>query len=713
MKKRNRGFTLVEVIVTIVILGITTTIALPIVSNLQSQLNNNKYKVYNESLESSAKLYTDSYDYDMFGRKLQGCVKISYDELSNKKLLKDIELDKNISCNNNDTYVIVIKTNDTYTYQSSLKCTDENGNVVYEKSDVHNDCPETNDENHISIVPSPDSQPTPVNSLNEKIRVNSSYGFCSNISFKYQWIGEGVENTDATLYEFKNAESTIINSTHIDTKSIKIPNKSGTYTLKIVPEHVCDAQSNNFYTSNYYEPDKKFIFDFVPPTISVNSDINKSTNNVTLSLTDNMGVSKYAFVTDDEPSNSDWKNIDSCSDKKNCSMTISVPEGNYNFFVKDQAGNKANVTKEIKIDRPTAPVITGGADGWYSTNRIIWVSTKSTTIGKIKKYQYCVSTTKSTGSCSWTDLYNNTDGVSNNGLDVAYYHSNNIDLINAFGGSVPSLNTHYTQYGNREGRAISDPNADDPDNRWIRDSQSFSYEGDRYVYFRAVTEGGLVSAASNPQHLKIDKSKPKVSTFNVASTRSFNSRYVTVTVAGTDTGGSGINKVCYSLTNNINNCNWKGTTSSGSFSVTFSAGEGSGTNYTVYAFVSDNAGNNSTSSSKGYRLYSNCTNKKLNCNYGWDDGSRPCTVGHGNGWGKKGRYCYYFDVYTGARCNSELRTCPCDSWCDRDGMTNIPFDPAHQPQYNKYWQGYGGSCVRPFCGSVLCENDACRPANAY
>ena len=80
MKKRNRGFTLVEVIVTIVILGITTTIALPIVSNLQSQLNNNKYKVYNESLESSAKLYTDSYDYDMFGRKLQGCVKISYDD---------------------------------------------------------------------------------------------------------------------------------------------------------------------------------------------------------------------------------------------------------------------------------------------------------------------------------------------------------------------------------------------------------------------------------------------------------------------------------------------------------------------------------------------------------------------------------------------------------------------------------------------------------
>ena len=132
----NKGFTLVEVIVTIVILGITTMVALPVVSTLQGQLNNNKYKVYQESLESSAKLYTDSYDYDMFGRKTQGCVKLKYSDLSDKKLLKDIELDKNISCSNDDTYVIVIKANDTYTYQSSLKCTDENGNIVFEKSDV-------------------------------------------------------------------------------------------------------------------------------------------------------------------------------------------------------------------------------------------------------------------------------------------------------------------------------------------------------------------------------------------------------------------------------------------------------------------------------------------------------------------------------------------------------------------------------------------------
>ena len=716
MKKKNRGFTLVEVIVTVVILGITTTVALPVVSTLQGQLNNNKYKVYQESLESSAKLYTDSYDYDMFGRKLQGCVKLTYNDLADKKLLSDIELDKNITCDNNDTFVTVIKTNDTYTYQSSLKCTDENGNIVFEKSDVTNSCPDSDDENTISIVPNPEEQPTPVSKLNEKIRVNSSYGFCSNISFNYQWISksEGVENTASKLYEFKNAESTIINSTKLETKPIKIPEKSGIYTLKIVPEHVCDAQANNFYTSNYEENDKLFVFDFDKPTISVDYDMNKSTNNVTLKLTDNMGVTKYAFVTSEAPSNSDWKNVDACSDKKNCNMTITVPAGTYNFYVKDQAGNDDHVSKVIKIDRPTAPVITGGANGWYSTNRVIWVTTESTTLGKISKYQYCISNSNSSSSCSWTDLYNNTDGVSNSGLDVAFYHSRYEDLKNTFGGSVFSLNDHYTRFGRNEGRYLNP--ASDPDSNWsnwIRSSQNFSYEGNKYVFFRAVTVGGLNSPASNAQHLMIDKSRPTVSAFNVASTRSFNSRYVNISVSGSDTGGSGVKQVCYSLNNNVNNCNWANTSNSNSFSATFSAAEGSGTNYTVYAFVRDNAGNVSTSSSRGYRLYSNCTNKKLNCNHGWDDGSRPCTVGHGNGWGKKGRYCYYFDVYTGARCNSELRTCPCDSWCDRDGMTNIPFDPAHKPQFNKYWQGYGGSCVRPFCDSVLCANDACRPASEY
>ena len=704
----NKGFTLVEVIVTIVILGITTMVALPIVSNLQGQLNNNKYKVYQESLESSAKLYTDSYDYDMFGRKLQGCVKLKYDDLVDKKLLSDIELDKNITCNNNDTYVIVIKTNDTYTYQSSLKCTDENGNVVFEKSDVTNSCPDTEDDNTLIILPIPEEQPTPVKSLDEKVRVNSSYGFCSNISFKYKWVSktEGVEDTAAKLYDFKNTESTIINSTYLETKTLKIPNKSGIYTLEISPEHVCDAQSSNFYTSDYKEDDKLFVFDFDDPTISVDYDINKDTNNVTLKLEDNMGVSKYAFVTSGKPSGSDWKNVNSCSDKTNCSITVTVPAGTYNFYVKDLAGNDAYITKEIKIDHPTAPVIAGGASGWYATNRIIWITTESSSLVGIAKYQYCISNSNSSSSCSWTDLYNNTNGVSNNGLDIAYYHSNNSDLITAYGGSVFSLNDHYTRFGSSEGRAPSNSS-------WLRTSQNFSYEGNKYVFFRSVTEGGLTSPASNAQHLMIDKTKPVVSSFSVVSTRSFNSRYVTVTVAGTDSGGSGVKQVCYSLTNNINNCNWKTTTNSGSFSVTFAASEGSGSSYTVYAFVKDNAGNNSASSSKVYKLYTNCTNKKLNCNYGWDDGSRPCSVSHGNGWGKKGRYCYYFDVNTGARCNSELRTCPCDNWCDRDGMTNIPFDPTNKPQYNKYWQGYGGTCVRPFCDSVLCANNACKPASYY
>ncbi len=583
----NKGFTLVEVIVTIVILGITTMVALPVVSTLQGQLNNNKYKVYQESLESSAKLYTDSYDYDMFGRKLQGCVKLTYNDLADKKLLSDIELDKNITCDNNDTFVTVIKTNDTYTYQSSLKCTDENGNIVFEKSDVTNSCPDSDDENTISIVPNPEEQPTPVSKLNEKIRVNSSYGFCSNISFNYQWISksEGVENTASKLYEFKNAESTIINSTHLNTKNIKLPEQSGVYTLKIVPEHVCDAQANNFYTSNYEENDKLFVFDFDKPTISVDYDMNKSTNNVTLKLTDNMGVTKYAFVTSEAPSNSDWKNVDGCSDKKNCSIKVTVPAGTYKFYAKDEAGNKSDISKEIKIDRPTAPVIAGGASGWYNTNRIIWVTTESSSLVGIAKYQYCISNSNSSSSCSWTDLYNNTDGVSNSGLDVAFYHSRYEDLKNTFGGSVFSLNDHYTRFGRNEGRYLNP--ASDPDSNWsnwIRSSQNFSYEGNKYVFFRAVTVGGLNSPASNAQHLKIDKTKPVVS-FSTSSTSSA----INVTASASDNLSS-IKTYYYKIDNN----NYVSkNTNTHSFT-----GLGSSSSHTISVYVVDGAGNKSDVATK-------------------------------------------------------------------------------------------------------------------
>ena len=63
----NRGFTLVELLVAISIMGLITLVSLPVISVITENNNKSKYKKYDESLVSSAKLYTDAYTIDLFG----------------------------------------------------------------------------------------------------------------------------------------------------------------------------------------------------------------------------------------------------------------------------------------------------------------------------------------------------------------------------------------------------------------------------------------------------------------------------------------------------------------------------------------------------------------------------------------------------------------------------------------------------------------------
>ena len=136
MVKNNKGFTLIEVIVTVVILGIVTLIAFPMISNLSSTLNDKKYDSYNKSIESAAKLYTDSNSIDMFGYYIYGCYKIPYSVLKSKNLIKDIEDKKSDCSNDSGTYVYVIKMGEHYLYQSSIVCVDSHGNEVYNNSNI-------------------------------------------------------------------------------------------------------------------------------------------------------------------------------------------------------------------------------------------------------------------------------------------------------------------------------------------------------------------------------------------------------------------------------------------------------------------------------------------------------------------------------------------------------------------------------------------------
>ena len=76
----KKGFTLVELLVTIAILGIISGLSIPVIRNINQQRINKRYSTYLDSLSYASKLYTDSYAVDMFGHSTTGCAYITFDD---------------------------------------------------------------------------------------------------------------------------------------------------------------------------------------------------------------------------------------------------------------------------------------------------------------------------------------------------------------------------------------------------------------------------------------------------------------------------------------------------------------------------------------------------------------------------------------------------------------------------------------------------------
>ena len=111
--KNRKGFTLVELLVVIVILGIITGLSIPLIRNVSASMEKKKYTTYNETVLSGAKLYNDSYSEDLFGHNENGCAYVTYAQLKERNLLKDIEI-SDVSCDSDSTFVRILKIGDKY-----------------------------------------------------------------------------------------------------------------------------------------------------------------------------------------------------------------------------------------------------------------------------------------------------------------------------------------------------------------------------------------------------------------------------------------------------------------------------------------------------------------------------------------------------------------------------------------------------------------------
>lgn len=133
----NKGFTLIEVIVTIAIMGIITGIAYGSITSLQTRNKNKRYQVYEQVLVTGAKLYVDQYSRDMWDDENDNmCYVIGYNTLVANNLIQAYNQTGEV-INTDNTKVYVKRSNSSASYYPYL----EVGKYKTDLSSINiNDC---------------------------------------------------------------------------------------------------------------------------------------------------------------------------------------------------------------------------------------------------------------------------------------------------------------------------------------------------------------------------------------------------------------------------------------------------------------------------------------------------------------------------------------------------------------------------------------------
>ncbi len=366
--KKNKGFTLVELLVSMTIMGILLVLAIPTVGNIIAGNKQKKFDAYERSLEHAAKLYMEEHEREEFSH-YYGCIKVTLDQLKQDNLIKDFP-DKDVTCS--EAYVNVHKKiNNTFSYDAVLKCADNRTNKEYKTSGSTTCVKPTDDATPptISII-SGSSQlnwSTRRNAVDIKIQLSDSgVGFVFDKKISYQWVkgaGNSPSSTGWKTLNFRNNQSAQTTTTTLDKNTYPGKNDEGEYFLWINESTVSDIIGNKTGSTGkkYGGP---YRFDEKAPTCTVVPDRGADgkngwyNSNVTLTLNPNRlqgsPIKQYGLYV----KNSGDSKPSEAYNNDNSEPITTETNGKIGYsFVQDEAGNKCDdKSGVIKIDK-TDPVV--------------------------------------------------------------------------------------------------------------------------------------------------------------------------------------------------------------------------------------------------------------------------------------------------------------------------------------------------------------------